>query len=425
MRINKPIQVFEYKTLTINSNGFKENHWKALGWYNEKHGGNFFTLTPNGVRFNQYVGVIQVGDLTIEVLPKIGKEAEEKDKAKWQKVLIDMLRECRWMNVYTHEKANLNFKPNSILEVYLELFINECEKILRTGLIKKYRFEEGNCKALKGKLLFNTQILKNLVHQENFYTKHQAYDRENEFNQILFKALKLIPSISSSPFLKDKVSTLILSFPDLKDIQVNEELFARLNYNRKNNHYREAIEIAAMLLLNFRPDISSGKNHVLAILFDMNSLWEEYVYRQLFKGKHKDWNLKVQNSKSFWRLSNSVRNKSIRPDIVIENKISKCTAIIDTKWKLPDNNIPSDDDLKQMFVYNEYWNGKNAILLYPKSEYQEEPIYIKGNFTNKPGQIKTHECGLMKMSVLDITNSKLDTKMGIRLNKYLEEIIII
>jgi 5-methylcytosine-specific restriction enzyme subunit McrC len=78
-----------------------------------------------------------VGDITIEMLPKIGKEAEEEeDKAKWQKVLIDMLRECRWMNVYTHEKANLNFKPNSILEVYLELFISECEKILRIGLIK-------------------------------------------------------------------------------------------------------------------------------------------------------------------------------------------------------------------------------------------------------------------------------------------------
>ena len=60
MRINKPIQVFEYKTLTINSSGFKESHWKALGWYNEKHGANFFTLTPNGVRFNQFVGVIQV-----------------------------------------------------------------------------------------------------------------------------------------------------------------------------------------------------------------------------------------------------------------------------------------------------------------------------------------------------------------------------
>jgi 5-methylcytosine-specific restriction enzyme subunit McrC len=52
---------------------------------------------------------------------------------------------------------------------------------------------------------------------------------------------------------------------------------------------------------------------------------------------------------------------------------------------LPENNIPTDNDLKQMFVYNEYWTGKNAILLYPKSEYKEEPEYIKGNFTDKPG----------------------------------------
>jgi 5-methylcytosine-specific restriction enzyme subunit McrC len=85
-------------------------------------------------------------------LNELIKEAEEKDKAKWQKVLIDMLRECRWMNVYTHEKANLNFKPNSILEVYLELFTNECEKILRIGLIKKYRFAPPAPKQRHAKL---------------------------------------------------------------------------------------------------------------------------------------------------------------------------------------------------------------------------------------------------------------------------------
>jgi 5-methylcytosine-specific restriction enzyme subunit McrC len=421
MRINKPIQVFEHKTLSVGTKGFEKPHWEALGWYNEKHGGSFFTLTPNGVKFNQYVGVIQVGNITIEVLPKIGQATDEKEKAKWQKVLIDMLRECRWMNVYAHEKASLRFKPNSILEAYLELFVLECEKILRQGLIKKYRFEESNCTALKGKLLFNKQIQKNLVHQENFYTRHQIYDRENVFNQILYKALLIVPKISSSPFLKDKVYNLILSFPELKDLPVSAELFSKLTYNRKNLHYKEAIEIAAMLLLNYRPDISSGSNHVLAILFDMNDLWEEYVYRQLFRGKPKDWTIRPQNIKQFWSLTNSNKKKTVRPDIVIENKVTKKSAIIDTKWKLPENNIPADSDLKQMFVYNEYWNGLNAILLYPKADFAIKPFYLEGVFSKKPGNSSTHNCGVMKASVLDKDNNVLDPTMGKRINEYLIE----
>ena len=46
MRNNKPIQVFEHKQLLIGEHGFTKSHWEALGWYNEKHGGCFFSLTP-------------------------------------------------------------------------------------------------------------------------------------------------------------------------------------------------------------------------------------------------------------------------------------------------------------------------------------------------------------------------------------------
>ncbi len=423
MMRTKPIQVFEYDHLKINGHGFNEQHWRDLGDYNEQHGGNFFHLTPRGVKFHQYVGVIQVGNLTIEVLPKIGKASSEDDKAKWQSVLIDMLRECRWMRVYQNEKASLRFKPNSILEAYLELFVQECETIIREGLVKKYRHVKKNCTALKGKLLFHKQIQVNLVHQERFFTQHQAFDRENLYNQILLKALKLIPVISRSPFLKDRVYNLLLSFPELEDIQVNEATFENIIYNRKTLRYKEAIEIAAMLLLNYRPDISAGRNHVLAILFDMNKLWEEYIYRQLIKNNRQGWTISPQRQKSFWRLDTSRYYKIIKPDIVIKN--NGTTVILDTKWKLPDNNKPDDGDLKQMFVYNEYWEGINAILVYPKASFTEKPFYIGGTFAKDEGTDNQKNCGIMKISVLDEANSFLDEKIGKRINDYLREKVFV
>lgn len=424
MRNNKPIQVFEHKQLQIGEQGFMQSHWEALGWYNEKHGGCFFTLTPKGVKFNQYVGVIQVGNITIEVLPKISQTVESGDKAKWQKVLIDMLRECRWMQVYAQDKASLRFKPNSILEAYLELLVRECEDIVRAGLVKKYRSIESNCTALKGKLLFGKQIQHNLVHKEHFYTQHQVYDRENIFNQVLLKALKLIPIISQSPFLKDRVYSLLLSFPELDDIKVTASTFEKLVFNRKTIRYQEAIEIAAMLLLNYRPDISTGNNHVLAILFDMNDLWEEYICRQIFKNKPANWIVKKQNSKGFWRADGSNYSKTIRPDIVIYNSLNKKRLILDTKWKLPENNVPADADLKQMFVYNEYWNGLNAFLVYPNALYTDTPIYHAGKFELKSPTALTHNCGILKMAVLDKSNICLDTTIGERLNTFLTKTII-
>ena len=430
MRINKPIQVFEYDTLRIGSLGFEKTHWEALGKYNEDHGGNFFRLTHDGVRFQQYVGVIQVGNITIEVLPKIGKETDATGKKdEWQQVLIDMLQECNWMRVHAHQKASLQFKHNSILDAYLEIFIKECESLLNNGLIKKYRLEDGNCTALKGKLLFSQNVQHNLVHQERFYTRHQVYDRDNIFNQLLLKALKVIPKICHSPLLKDRVYTLLLSFPDLDDPIVNEATFSKLVFDRKSAHYKEAIEIAAMLLLNYRPDISSGRNEILAILFDMNDLWEEYIYRQIQRHNIYNWKIEPQEEKYFWKQTSTTRYKSIKPDIVIKSKGK--TIIIDTKWKLPDDNIPSDNDLKQMFVYNEYWDGMTAILLYPHALFRETPFFVKGEFHSIPDlnsyfrkvsdideRVEMHSCGVMKISVLN-EKTILDENTGKKINNFL------
>ena len=58
------------------------------------------------------------------------------------------------------------------------MYIQEINKLLHIGLVKKYRKETNNVKALKGKLEFAGNIRKNLVHKERFYTTHQVYNKE-------------------------------------------------------------------------------------------------------------------------------------------------------------------------------------------------------------------------------------------------------
>ena len=246
----EPIRVFEFEKLHIGGQ-FTEDHLDSLAKYNEEHGGAYFKLGYKSVQFQQYVGVIQVGGLTIEILPKVGKTASTKEeKAKWQKILLDMLQQCNWMTVHANEKAPLQFKHNSILEAYLELFIRECEYLFQLGLIKKYRQTEGNKNSLKGKLIFGKNIQHNIVHQERFYIRHQVYDKNNVYNQILLKALSTIPSITNNPFLNDRLYGLLFSFPELDNIGVTPSTFSNLVFDRKTSTYEEAISIAAMILLN-------------------------------------------------------------------------------------------------------------------------------------------------------------------------------
>jgi 5-methylcytosine-specific restriction enzyme subunit McrC len=433
MTAKNVIRVSEFEKLYYdNTKPFKQKHWEALCRYlegvnkKEEKRVDYFRILNKGIQFTNFVGVIQAGNLTIEVLPKIDKGATtaanesiddlEKgdsktaaEKSKWQKVLLQMLKECRFLRVNHVDYANLNLRSNSILDIYLELFLAETEKLMHEGLLKKYRTQEGNQAALKGQLLFSKQIAYNNTHGERFYVRHTEYNRNNIYNQIIYKTLRVIPKISNSNYLLDKVGKLQLDFPEVSSCTVNSESFNRLQFDRKTERYKEALLISKMLLLNYRPDITGGTENVIAILFDMNKLWEEWVYRQL-KKVEEHFNIKVhrQESANFWESPNLPYPKTIRPDIVIKRTLPKQTIVIDTKWKLLDDLVPSDEDLKQMYVYNLFWECDRSTLLYPSNNaYQSNGDY----FDFRDNANRYTKCSVQNMSLLDAEN-KLDKAFG-------------
>jgi 5-methylcytosine-specific restriction enzyme subunit McrC len=391
------ITVFEHERIklnqVINDCLFDEHKLLAVQKYYGDNGVPYFSLIHNGVQFNEYVGVIQVGDLLIEVLPKADKVSHSKaEDKKWRNILIDMMRAVGSFDIRVTSSSHLKIKPNTILDLYIEMFIDEVEYLLHTGLIKQYRKKEGNVTALKGNLLFGKHIQQNLTHQERFYVRHTTYDIEHQFHFILFKALKFIKQINSNASLQSRIGALLLFFPEMPSVKVSETTFNKLVYNRKSEGYRKSIEIAKLLLLQYHPDVSKGRNNVLALMFDMNKLWEQFVYVSLRKHA-KNYTVTAQTSKYFWQPENGYRSK-IRPDIVIKSQ-TEC-FVLDTKWKNLNGYNPSPDDLRQMFVYHEYYNAKKVALVYPG----EEQI-IKGNYyhLDNTGINEEKECSIFPIQI--------------------------
>lgn len=382
--MNKIIQVFEHQTLKIGQHGLTNNNLQALQQHYGIEGKLYYTLINNGVKFNQYVGVIQIEKLIIHVLPKIDNLHHSdnviEDEIKfWNRFLIDMLMTVTLESQITGV-SNLSLKANSILDVYFALFLNEVESLLKKGLIRKYHKKQENLSTLKGRLKFHRHIIKNIVHQERFFVEYNVYDSQNFYNQIVYKTLKLIRKLNVSQFLFSRIDRILANFPEMEDIYVTQHTFEKVAFNRQNQNYRYAFLIAKLLLLNYHPDILKGKSSVLSLMFDMNILWEKFVLLSIHRyNRNEHIQITHQRKTIFW-VTDSDTSK-IKPDILIFNKKTGNNFVLDTKWKCLKSKKPEINDLRQLYVYHHYCNAKKVGLIFPSRSIQDphDGKYVKIN----------------------------------------------
>lgn len=399
------IQVFEHQRLSL-SDTFKQHHLNVLLKFNDEHQNKYFSVVHRGVKFSHYVGVLQVGNLTIEILPKVDKFANG-DVEQWRSVLLEMLRYTHLLKVETVSKAPLLLSQQSLLDIYLNVFLGEVRKILRKGLVKQYQKVSENRKAMKGALAFQSHIQQNLVRKERFYTQTHQYESNHLLHQILVKALKIVAATSYNPSIKSQCQQLLMQFPTVNDIKIYPQLFQNIQLHRKTKHYDSALNLAQLILLNYCPDLKSGDFDILAILIDMNKLFEEYIFEALRKVIFKKGcTIKGQPSAAFWEDSTS-----LRPDIVIQT--SSENIVLDTKWKILKKAIPISEDLKQMFVYGHYFNATQNALIYPKTKSNQVPqqgVFHQKMYDEESKTMIDQRCDLIFVEVLK--NGQLNKEIG-------------
>jgi 5-methylcytosine-specific restriction enzyme subunit McrC len=418
---SKAIQVFEYGRLIVGEEYgpdkivFTKTHLDDLAKYlTHNQGCPFYTLYYDRVKFNQYVGVIQVDGLTIEVLPKTDKHEDNTEL--WQQALIRMLFISLQVNARTTTISSINIKKLTVLEAYLLLFLDEVQILMHHGLVKKYHTNISNQTSLKGKLLIHEQVTKNIVHAERFYVAHQVYGKDNVYNSILKEALDCINDLSVNNLIKSKCSNILLDFLDCKPVNIQEKLFDRLQYDRKTDRYKTAIELAKIILLNYHPDFKGGYSNILAIMVDMNILWENYIYYTLKRtcnAENSTIQVYPQQKALFWRHP---ENWSLRlkPDLLLEKRDEKEVVrrlVLDTKWKYQSD--AAVEDVRQMYAYNHYFKATESYLLYPDKLIGRSVEKYPGNFyipgTDNFGP--ESKCGLLYVDLLD-KDGNLNLEVG-------------
>ena len=269
---------------------------------------------------------------------------------------------------------------------------------------KRYRVAEGNLYKLKGRIQFAQHLRRNLFHRERIYTAHQTYDRDNVFNRILKRALQIVERLPVRSSLNARAAAVLLYFENVADVRITSDTFNRLAFDRNTERYRRAVQLARLIILNYCPDLRGGQEHVVAILFDMNKLFERFILVQLHRAEflYASQRLSItgQASRRFWC------SKTIRPDIVADfaNANAPARVVLDTKWKVPRDAQPADDDLKQMYTYNLHFGGHRGVLVYPSAGPHQAPTDqpYAHSLALPPGY--SHNCGTFYINLFDAEN---------------------
>jgi 5-methylcytosine-specific restriction enzyme subunit McrC len=412
------LTVFEHDKLAIGEQGFDQGLLDALAKFNDRHGNKYFTPGFQKITFKSYVGVIQVGSTLIEILPKADNG---ENVSKWQQALLYMLKNAGMIKLNEFDNAAQHTTHSNLLDIYLYSFLKQVEQLLHAGLLKKYRTVRRNQTVLKGRLLVNKQVQHNYIHKERFFTEYPIYDYNNGFNRILKRALSIIQVSSVNYSIRQQASKLLLFFEGIDSWHGTPAEFKKLVFDRKSKLYQHPIELAKMIIFNFNPDLTAGNKPVLAILFDMNSLFEKYIYRVLKREEvnYSQYSLFIssQHSMGFWK------HKSIRPDILINyetkkgEKPIKHLIIVDTKWKIIEDGSPSDNDLKQMYAYNVQFGSHRSVLFYPYFNQENSGI---GMYTaGEQNADFKHGCELYFADLFDSQGSKMDNSFARRFLQYI------
>ena len=359
----------------------------------------FFKITKDAIVPQNFVGTIPLDDIQIEILSKIPlvENNIEAEKIRFLEILqsIDYFKE----KIFSNSKIEIT--DTSILEIFIHLFIEEVEKIIKKGLIYRYVDKNENFNVFKGKLDINNHIKYNFSHKEKFFMKFDEFSVDSLENITIKLTIQKLKKISVNLKNKENLNKIGHYFENVSILDDSIENLKYLTFDRMNDYYKNAIQWAKIFLNNQSSSIFSTNNgEIPSILFPMETIFENYIANKLVNIiQEKSYNqlaIKVQDNSCSIFSSISLNNVKIdnnilriRPDIVIKNKDAKEIFILDTKWKilnkLDDKFKISTEDVYQMLAYVKTYSDRNknkyickkAYLIYPATNMNQSTFFTK------------------------------------------------
>lgn len=383
--------------------------------YTQKDCGSIFNFVEIGykrtlgdtITFKNYVGILQItADFQIEILPKLtsteidfkntsevnldGNLATEEAKLSRQ-IFIKMLNSLINFPGKQIERANIRALSMSLFEIFISMYIEEVNRLIKKGLISSYIVNKENLSFLKGKLQLKEQLQYNFIKQHKLYVGYDEWSINCIENQIIKSTLLFLLRKSRNVRNIKLIRNLLTQFELVDSIYNYDKAFDSLILNRLKREYSDIIQWSKIFLKNQGFSMLSGSQAVTTLLFPMERLFESYVAKYIKRIAREYYYTVTTQENKYW-LFDTINGEpmaqfALRPDIVLRNIDNSCCIVVDTKWKQLSKSTRnygiSQADLYQMYAYVKKYNAKEGWLLYPLPQGVDRSSWI--TFGSKEG----------------------------------------
>jgi 5-methylcytosine-specific restriction enzyme subunit McrC len=287
--------------------------------------------------------------------------------------------------------TELGWQQHDLLEILIRLFCDRLFEAIHRGLPRRYKGQEADLPALRGRLDVQRQFTLLAVSPQKLACRYEDLSPDIALNQIMRAAVNLLSRLARAPGNQRRLAELAFAFAEVSVIPINQLRWDRVVLDRTNAAWATLVKFARLLVGQRFQTTSTGYASGFSLLFEMNTLFEEYIGRTLRRalpGSGLDVRLQGPLDHAL-SAGNGVRRFTTRPDIVI-SRDGERVLIADTKWKRLTGAIDDPKhgvgqaDVYQMIAYAQVYRCDRLMLLYPhhkemgSEEGVQEAFFVRG-----------------------------------------------
>jgi 5-methylcytosine-specific restriction enzyme subunit McrC len=221
------------------------------------------------VQARSTVGSVRTARLRILIKPKL-----EIDRVFH---LLATTRRIRFLRSATELSEH-----DDLTDGFVAVFLNMVQQRLRRGLLKGYRVAEESLHGIRGRIRMADQLRRRFALPLPVEIAYDDYTEDIPENRLLKAALRRLALLRpESESLRARIAEGLAAMAVVSDFGYRRNDLPVFRYTRLSEPYRPVLELSALILQNSAVELREGKRELSAFLFDMNKVFEDFVFESL------------------------------------------------------------------------------------------------------------------------------------------------